>query len=179
MGKTAGSKNYYKVLGLSTKATSEEIERAYHKMIKDAHFDRSLSRKQIQLAYLVLTDEAQKAMHDAMIAQEEKELEITAKIEQKKNRKRITVRQLAQIAIGLFVIAVIFLFFRYGYHLKSFSPGDKIYYKDSHKLLGTILEVNGNHDFGRAKKAAYKIKDPSGHILWIPKNDVKVSCYTD
>jgi curved DNA-binding protein CbpA len=175
-GKSTGSKNYYKVLGLSSTATSEEIERAYHKMIKNAHFDRSLSKKQIELAYLILTDEAHRAMHDAVIEHDEKEMEITAKIRNKKEM-RLTVKNLVQIAIGLFIIAVAFFFFRFGYQLKSFSTGDTVYYKESHKLLGTIVEVQDRHDFGRASKAAYKIKSPSGQFIWIPKNDVKVSCY--
>src|SRR5262245_31714392 len=117
-GKRSGSKNYYRVLGLSSKATQEEIEHAYHKLIKEAHFDRTMNRKEIELAFLVLTDVAHKAMHDAVIDQDEKKLEITAKI-QKRKTKKITVQQLAKIAIGLFVIAVIYFFFRFGYHLKS------------------------------------------------------------
>lgn len=164
------------MLGVSSKATFKEIEHAYHKLIKEAHFNRSLKRKDIEMAYLILTDEAQKAMHDAAIAHDEKEMEITAKI-QRRSEKKVTTKTLAQIALGLFVIAVFFFFFRFGYKLKSFSPGDVVYYKESHKLLGTIVEVQDSHDFGRVKKDAYKIKYPNGHFLWVPKSDVKVSCY--
>lgn len=175
-GKSTGPKNCYKVLGVSLKATVQEIEHAYHKLIKEAHFNRSLNRKDIEMAYLILTDEAEKAMHDAVIAQDEREMEITAKI-QRKNEKKVTTKTLAQIALGLFVIAVFFFFFRFGYKLKSFSSGDVVYYKESHRLLGTIVEVQDSHNFGRAKKDAYKIRDPNGHFLWIPQSDVKVSCY--
>jgi curved DNA-binding protein CbpA len=175
-GKRSVSKNYYHVLGVSTKATQEEIEHAYHKMIKEAHFDRSLNRKEIELAFLVLTDVAHKAMHDAVIDQDEKKMEITAKI-QKRKKKRITVQQLAKIAIGLFIVAVVYFFFRFGYHLKSFSSGDVVYYKASDSLLGTVVSVEENHNFGRAKMDAYKIKDPHGKIRWVPQTDVKSSCY--
>jgi DnaJ-class molecular chaperone len=175
-GKRTGFKNYYKVLGLSTRASQEEIEHAYNKMIKEAHFDRSKNRKEIEIAFLVLTDVAHKAMHDAVIDQDEKEMEITAKI-QKKKEKKITVQQLAKIAVGLFVIAVFYFFFRFGYHLKSFSPGDAIYYKSSDSLLGTVVDVESDHDFGRTRMDAYKIKDSHGKILWIPQTDVKSSCY--
>lgn len=175
-GKSTGTKSYYKVLGLSSKATVQEIEHAYHKLIKEAHFNRTLKRKEIEMAYLILTDEAEKAVHDAVIAHDEKEMEITAKIQRRKE-KVVTTKNLVQIAIGLFVIAIIFFSFRYGYQLKSFSPGDVVYYKDSHRLLGTIMEVQNNHDFGRVKKDAYKIKDSRGHFQWLPENDVKISCY--
>ena len=175
-GKRTGSKNYYRVLGLSSKASQEEIEHAYHKMIKEAHFDRSMNRKEIEMAFLVLTDVAHKAMHDAVIDQDEKKMEITAKI-QKRKQKKITVRQLAMIAVGLFVVGIFYYTFRFGYHLKSFSPGDAIYYKSSDSLLGTVVGVEGNHDFGNARLDAYKIKDPHGKIIFIPQTDVKSSCY--
>lgn len=175
-GKSTGARNYYTVLGLSPKASQVEIEHAYHKMIKEAHFNRSLNRKQIELAYLILTDVAQKAMHDAMIAQYEKKLEITAKIQQKQTKK-LPVQTLAKIAVVLFVIAVAFFSFRYGYYLKTFSTGDIVYYKDSHRLLGTIVEVQSNHDFGKKRGGAYKIKGSDGKYFWVPQTDVKASCY--
>jgi curved DNA-binding protein CbpA len=175
-GVSLGSKNYYKVLGLSTRATQIEIERAYRKKIKEAHFDRSKNRKEIELAYLILTDVAQKAMHDAVIDQYERKLEITAKIKKRKQRK-IDRRTLVKIAAGLFIVAVLFFSFRYGYHLKSFSTGDVVYYKSDQRLLGTILEVQNNHSFGKMTKSAYKIRDGRGNFTWVPQDDVKASCY--
>jgi len=62
------SKDYYKILGISKKASLEEIKRAYYKMAHKYHPDKGSGDekmfKEVNEAYQVLSDKEKKAQYD-------------------------------------------------------------------------------------------------------------------
>ena len=67
-------KDYYKILGVSEKATPEEIKKAYRKLAVKYHPDKNPSNvkeaetkfKEISEAYYVLSDEKRRGQYDQM-----------------------------------------------------------------------------------------------------------------
>lgn len=67
-------KNYYKVLGIESTATQDEVKAAYRKLVRQYHPDKNSGReeffKQIQEAYETLSDEKKRDTYDAKLAYE-------------------------------------------------------------------------------------------------------------
>ena len=69
----AKTKDYYKVLGVGEKATSDEIKKAYRKLARELHPDKNPDDpkaearfKEVQEANEVLSDSAKRREYDAM-----------------------------------------------------------------------------------------------------------------
>ncbi|MBQ0104417.1 MAG: DnaJ domain-containing protein [Armatimonadetes bacterium] len=74
-----GNTNYYKILGLDSKATQEEIRRNYHKLARLYHPDLNNGKIYhekfiaINQAYSVLRDETSRRAYDFTLREEERE----------------------------------------------------------------------------------------------------------
>lgn len=165
--------NYYQVLQVSTKASQVDIDRAYQKLVKEARFDTNLNRKDIETAYRVLSNPTQKALYDAAIAEQQKE----ATLKVKKIRKPMNMRQLVQVLIGLFVIALCFYLYRYSYIFANFEKGDVLINRQTGQYVGKVLGEQPGHNFGGVKKDAYMLDTPTGKV-YVPMEQVKRTCKT-
>lgn len=171
MREGAGSMNYYQVLRISPNSTQMEIDRAYHKLAKESRFDSSMSRKDIETAYRILSDPTKKALYDAALAEDTKKT--TTKI--KKQRQPMGMDRMITFLAVLVVIVCLFFGYRYGYLLKSFSAGDVLVYTATGKVIGTVIGEQDGHSFGGVSKDAYLIRTAKGDI-WLPKTQIKSTC---
>lgn len=170
--------NFYKVLRVHAKVTQADIERAYQQLVRESRYDNTINRKSIEIAYRILSDSTQRVLYDASIAEDEKRRDAAAKVRNRRRKQKLTFKKLKVAASALSIIAFIFFIYRYGYYLKTFSPGDEIYYSHSHQRLGTIVKEEGNHNFGVTKQDAFLIRMGPEKTMWIPKTDLKASCYS-
>jgi hypothetical protein len=170
--------NFYKVLRVHSKVTQADLDRAYQHLVKESRYDNTINRKSIEIAYKILSDSTQRALYDASIAEDEKRREATAKSRRRRKQHQLSFKKLKAVALALTMIAVVFITYRFGYHLKIFSPGDEIYYSHSHQRLGTIVKEERNHNFGKVKQDAYLLRLSPEKTMWIPKTDVKAVCYS-
>jgi hypothetical protein len=171
MREGAGSMNYYQVLCISPSSTQVDIDRAYQKLVKESRFDATMSRKDIETAYRILSDPTQKALYDAALATDGKK----TTIRMKKQREPITMNKLIIVMLVLAVIGCIFFTYRYSYVLTSFSQGDVLVYKSTGKVIGTVVGEQSGHLFGKIAKDAYLIRTARGDV-WLPKAQIKLSC---
>ena len=180
----------YKVLKVPVDAKQIEIDRAYQKLIKEAQYDSSIKVKEVEIAYRILSDATHRTIYDTKkgyIAKPAKGFKgVKAALKGKKRAKGKTFsfgdqaqreKALKRIAIALFAIGIVYYAFRFGYNLKSFDPGNKIYFKDNDQLFGVLVSVEDNHKFTSGIADAYKVRLPSEEMVWFPESDVKVLCY--
>ncbi|HSE43451.1 MAG TPA: J domain-containing protein [Acidobacteriota bacterium] len=180
----------YKVLKVPVNATDKEIDQAYRKLIKESQYDSSIQVKELEIAYRILSDSKQRAIYDskkgiaAKPATGFKGFKASLKGGKKKGKQKGFVdhkkreRNLIKITAGLFVISLTYYFLRFGYHLKSFDLGNKIYFKDTNVLFGTLVSEEDNHKFASGGEAdGYQVRLPSNEIIWFPATDVKTLCY--
>ena len=83
----------------------------------------------------------------------------------------------SNFAIGLFVLMVVYMVFRFGFMLRSFEGGDILFFRDDNRYFGTLVRMENSHAFGPLKSDAYLIKLPSKDERWYPQSDVKSLCY--
>jgi hypothetical protein len=170
--------NFYKVLRVHPKVAKADLDRAYNQLVKESRYDNTINRKSVEVAYRILSDSTQRVLYDASIAEDEKLREATAKSRKRRRHHQLSFKKLRVSAIALAIIAFIFLTYRYGYYLKSFSPGDEIFYSHSNQRLGTIIKEEGSHNFGKTKQDAFLIRLGPARTMWIPKTDLKAVCYS-
>jgi hypothetical protein len=170
--------NFYQVLKVPCKATQNDLDRAYNQLIKESRYDNSINTESIEIAYRLLSDTAQRAAYDASIAEDEKRQETAGKLVRRKRKRELSVQRMKGMVIVLLILTTIFFVYRFGYYLKSFSIGDQIYYSYSNKFLGTIVQEESNHSFGKTSDGAYLIRIGPKKTIWVPKTDVKAVCYT-
>ena len=171
--------DYYAALRVSSGATQVEIDRAYQKLIKDARYDTSINRKELDIAYRVLSDATQRALYDATQAEKAKQ----SKVSQKILRKDLVLaaashqKQLTWILVAMLMVLGLYYPYRFGYKLKSFSAGDVLYLKDTDGYFGKVVKVESSHNFHGQKEDAYLVKTEGDLDIWFPADDVKTVCY--
>jgi curved DNA-binding protein CbpA len=176
----------YKVLKVPVDAKQIEIDRAYQKLVKEAQYDSSIQVKEVEIAYRILSDSAQRAIYDSkkgIVKAPVKGFKgVKAALTKKKGKKgfadhRQREKNLQMVAIVLFAIGLIYYLVRFGYNLKSFDPGNKIYFKESNVLFGTLVKAEDDHKFSSGISDAYQVRLPSEEVVWFPASDVKILCY--
>lgn len=171
MREGAGSMNYYQVLRISPGSSQVDIDRAYQKLVRESRFDATMSRKDIETAYRILSDPTQKALYDAALAEDGKKT--TTRI--KRQQEPIKLDRLVTALVVLTLIAIIFFTYRYSYILNSFQEGDVLVYKNNGKEIGTVVREQSNHSFGKISADAYLVRTPHGDV-WLKKDQAKMSC---
>jgi curved DNA-binding protein CbpA len=174
----------YKVLKIPSSAKQIEIDKAYQKILKEAQYDPTIQIKQVELAYRILSDAAQRQVYDVKagyVKRDKKTGKVITKGKGKGKSKynaqqRIKIE--SNIAIALFVIMVGYMIFRFGFYLKNFENGDILFFRDDNRYFGTLLSGESSHAFGPLKSDAYLIRLPSKDERWYPQSDVKSLCYT-
>ena len=182
--------DYYHKLRIAPNASRKEIEQAYQRLLKEARYDTSIDRREIENAYKVLSDLATKSQYDT---RQTIRLQKTVRLNKKQSReagffnwvKNLTRRQLL-LALGFSLALMIsFYSFRFGHLLKTFQAGDVLYDKTTDQHFGKVLKVELNHPFGTRNADAYQIElDPATKravsfesVVWIPQDIVKARCY--
>ena len=168
----------YEVLRVNSAASQVDIDRAYQRMVQESSYDTSLNRKDIELAYRTLRDPTQRTLYDYSLSEDKKKVETTAKHKKIEFRREKAFEVLRYCVIGLFLIVAVFWGMRYGYHLKSYSVGDNIYYKSTDLPLGKIVKIQNDHLFGYMQKAGALIQTKDGDQVWYPMSDLKSACYS-
>ena len=170
----------YQILRVSATATHQEIQQAYQRLIKECRYNAQLNRKDIELAYRVLANPLQKAQYDAKLELLTKTDTIrTKRIKKIKSPTKLvhlTLTQKTIFAVALFIVALLFYVFRYGYLLKSFSEGDVLYNKSTNKRVGKIIKIEEDHNFGLTRSDAYLIENAQGVEQWVPQDIIKSYC---
>jgi curved DNA-binding protein CbpA len=179
----------YKVLKVPVDAKQIEIDRAYQKLIKEAQYDSSIKVKEVEIAYRILSEPAQRAIYDSKKGITQAPVKgfkgvkaaLTGKKKGKGKKGYVDYKQreknLQKVAIGLLVIGLLYYFLRFGYELKNFDTGNKIYFKESNVLFGTLVKEEDDHKFSSGVSDAYQIRLPSDEVVWFPASDVKILCY--
>jgi curved DNA-binding protein CbpA len=171
----------YQVLRVSVNASNKEIVQAYQRLIKECRYNTQLNRKDIELAYRILTNPKQKAAYDAKLESSTRRTEVS----QKKERKRRKLPHLENselrkkfILIGILLfVTLIFYLVRYAFLWKEFEEGDILYHKQTKSRYGRILKYEENHNFGKYVGDAYFVETDKGQ-QWVPDDIVESYCYT-
>jgi curved DNA-binding protein CbpA len=169
--------DFYGVLRVPSNAKQIDIDRAYQRIVQEARYDSTIRLKDVEVAYKILSDATQRALYDAGIAEKNKKLESTAKIRTRIARSDRRFKVMVGIVVALTLVAAAYLFFRFGYMLKSYEQGSALYFKENHKYLGKINKIEDDHSFGPRSSDAYLIQLSNEETLWLPADDVKSLCY--
>ena len=178
----------YKVLKVPSSAKQVEIDKAYQKILKESQYDPTIQIKQVELAYRILSDAAQREVYDVKAGHVKRDKK-TGKVltkgkgkDKSKSKSKYTSRDRVKIesniAVGLFLVMVVYMIFRFGFYLKNFEIGDILFFRDDNRYFGTLVKGENSHAFGPIKADAYLIKLPSKDERWYPQTDVKSLCYT-
>lgn len=180
--------DYYNVLRVGHNASRKEIDKAYQRLVKEAHYDTTIDVAAVETAYRVLSDIPTKAQYDTRQTQKTKKIERQPKV----NRTRfqafldwLTLPHLLRV-LGISVLLLIaFYWFRFGYMLQEFQAGDILFDKASKGRYGRIIKVESNHRFGDATEDGYQIQldasqiiiGTSERLVWFPQDAIKAQCY--
>ena len=174
----------YQVLKVPSSAKQVEIDKAYQKLLKESQFDPSIQIKHVELAYRILSDATQRSLYDVKAGYAKRDKK-TGKIQtpsgKKKSKAKFSadkrVKMESNFAIGLFLVMVGYMIFRFGFMLRSFENGDILFFRDDNRYFGTLVRMESSHAFGLMKADAYLIKLPAKDERWYPQSDVKSLCY--
>jgi len=168
----------YQILRVSINATQQEIDQAYHRLIRECRYNSRLNRKDIELAYGVLANPQQRAAYNAKLA-----MGTTTAIGERRRKKRLGAKSFnltpthkKVLLLALVLLTILFYAIRYGHLLQSFEEGDILYYKHGNRRMGRILKVEDNHNFGKYVLDAYLVETDKGK-QWVPESIVKSYCY--
>ena len=176
----------YQVLKVPSNAKQIEIDKAYQKLLKESQFDPSVQIKHVELAYRILSDVNQRELYDVKAGYAKRDKKTGKMVSPSKKGKSKSksgfsadsrVKMESNFAIGLFVLMVVYMVFRFGFMLRSFEGGDILFFRDDNRYFGTLVRMENSHAFGPLKSDAYLIKLPSKDERWYPQSDVKSLCY--
>lgn len=168
--------DYYQLLRITPSASKKDIDEAYHRLVKESNYDSSIDRIMVDTAYRILSNPKQKAAYDSIKDKREKGIAAYAATMSRRKEEKWTAQKLVKLAAVLLVIAVIYYAFRFGHSFKSFDVGDTVYLSETHQKMGTIVQIEAEHNFGNMKEPAYLIRGPQG-TNWFPEVEVKQRCY--
>ena len=164
-------KGHYAALSISPGASQQEIRLAY-KFLKRAYLEgqRSLNLSKIQEAYEILSQPEQRRVYDH------------GKTAQRggpggKSRLHSVPLLLTMLLVFLGVIGFIF-----GSAIRAnfvtFDAGDDLYWNNTKKPLGVVLEHDPDHRFPDGRQTrAYRIQLGSGEEpVWLPALDLNRNC---
>ena len=172
----SGLIDFYQILKVPSNAKQVDIDRAYQKMIKEARYDQTINRKQVETAYRTLSDATQRALYDATSAAKTKQAQVNQRIRERESRVDRRFQRLTIVFIVSLVIFIGYYTYRFGYYVKSFAPGDQLYFKDTGRYLGKIKEKDDQHGFGGDRRPAFLVITPDNQEIWYPSGDVKSLC---
>ncbi|MCI0444476.1 DnaJ domain-containing protein [bacterium] len=174
----------YQVLKVPSNAKQVEIDKAYQKILKEAQFDPTIQIKHVELAYRILSDATQRSVYDIKAGYAKRDKKTGKMVSPSKKGKSKSassaerrVKIESNFAVGLFLVMVAYMVFRFGFMLKSFENGDILFFRDDNRYFGTLVRGESSHAFGPMKADAYLIKLPSKDERWYPQSDVKSLCY--
>ena len=177
------AKSYYQILKVGMFATPEDIEEAYQRLMREAWVDKKIDREEVEKAYKVLIDPKEKTSYDAWLEEEIRRAEGLkasgvgrqySRAEPKKPFK-VTLKQLSLTLLVVFLVAVGFFWWRFGYQLKGFHTGQTLIYKNTGEVVGTIIAEENDHSFGSVKSDAYLIRNKDRQF-WLPKYNAQTLC---
>jgi curved DNA-binding protein CbpA len=178
----------YQVLKVPSNAKQVEIDKAYQKLLKESQFDPTIQIKHVELAYRILSDATQRSVYDIKAGYAKRDKKTGKMVSpSKKDKSKSKSKSLlsaerrvkieSNFAVGLFLLMVAYMIFRFGFMLRSFENGDILFFRDDNRYFGTLVRGESSHAFGPMKADAYLIKLPSKDERWYPQSDVKSLCY--
>ena len=161
-------KGYYAALNLSPDATAAEILLAYNFIKQSYHEERrQMDIGRVRAAYEVLSDPRARRSYDKATAAGGSGPAWMKSI----SWSKLLVPLLVVAAVALLVIVGPSL----RAQLRSFDPGDEIYWVENGESLGKVLKFDREHHFPTGATApAFEILPASGEDpVWYPARDLK------
>ena len=166
----------YGLLKVPQNVKPADLDRAYQKLVRDARYDNSINRKDIEKAYRLLSDPTQRALYDATLAEKGKLLQASQRT------KRIQLKAVhkdrwPRWALVILVILLLAYYpLRFGFYLKKFDTGDQLYFRDSGQYFGKVVKSERNHKFATMSADALLVNTAVTGEIWFPAYDVKSLC---
>lgn len=175
------TRGYYRALGVSPRATGEEIRLAYEMLTGAAEPDQSdfgMERpappdpsqiNEIERAWLVLKTPARRRQYDQQETAGYRFLGMSFKLDDS--------RVLAACVVLLVGILAFVWVPLYGSRFRSFSPGDHLV-DTSGRPFGAIVRTEERHPFPGGITAEGYLVEESGsrELRWYPANDIRALC---
>jgi curved DNA-binding protein CbpA len=156
------------LLGVSPKASREEIALAFALKKHEGRTGGGPSEKELRDAFQALTNPEARAR-----------LGQGARAAAPMARARVSTPILLAALLGVLAGAIgLFVWPIYGHHLRSFGAGDRLVEARGGKPYGTVLDANDRHTFQNGRSGpAYRVQmAEDGSERWLPATDVKFLC---
>jgi curved DNA-binding protein CbpA len=167
---------YAALLGVSPKASREEISLAFALKKHEGRTGGGPSERELRDAFQALTNpEVRARLEQGGRAAAPNSLRSAAPMA----RARVSTPFLLVALLGVLAGAVgFFVWPIYGHHLRSFQAHDRLVETRTGKPYGTVLEVSDHHTFRNGRKGpAYRLRlAENGAEEWLPATDVKFLC---